>query len=283
MTSKNSDLSHSLYEYFKYDPLATKNIQKGYIKFFKDCKEILDIACGRGEFLELLLENGIHGTGIEMDEQRVENLKTRGFDCVCDDIFHYLNISKKNSFDGVFTSHLIEHLEPDKVIDLLELSFTIMKPGGRLIITTPNVGSLPMHLDYFHRDFTHIKFYHPKIIEFFLEKSGFTIIESGTNENFWFKSPISILPESHINYINLNNEFNKMKYKQTTNPFIFLKRKISDMMTRYILHPQFEDVNRIINKQADIIKKQDTAIRNIAIWAAFLYPPSEVYVVARKR
>ncbi|MCG2737629.1 MAG: class I SAM-dependent methyltransferase [Candidatus Methanoperedenaceae archaeon] len=330
MTSKISDLSHSLYEYFKYDPLATKNIQKGYIKFFKDGTKVLDIACGRGEFLELLSENGIHGTGIEMDQKIVENLKTRGFDCVCDDIFHYLNTSKENSFDGIFTSHFIEHLEPEKVVELLEMSCKILKPDGILVITTPNVGSLPMHLDYFHRDFTHIKFYHPKIIEFFLEQSGFKVMESGANENFWFRSPISILPIDNqktieyiaepaiktLRYINLNDEFNKISYTRTINPFIFLQRKVSGLMTKYVLNPQFNEISKIINNQisdinkiinnqisdinkiinnqiSDInkinaiqnekIEKQVKSIIEIAKWADCLHPPSEVYVAARKK
>lgn len=353
--TKASNLTTALYEFFKYDPEATKKIQEPYIKYFKGCTKILDIACGRGEFLELLSENGIPGVGIELDQKMSEDLNNKGLDCICDDVFNYLKKSSDNSFDGIFTSHFIEHLEPEKIVELLELCNKVLKPNSILIITTPNVGSLPMHLDYFHRDFSHMKFYHPKIIEFFLEYSGFSIIESGTNEKFWFSSPINdsninnfkiIKPEiehvkivgtvvesvrlnNPIEYVNLNSDFKKIRYNKKENPFIFLKRKISDLLIEYVLQPHFNEINKILNNkiddinkmindqnsnfnmQVDIIKKQNIAIKqhaefieiyrdifknhaeisekqtqvikDIVSWVDHFYPPSEVYVIARKR
>ncbi len=277
MTKNLSNLSHSLYEYFNYDPTATKNIQKGYIRFFKNCTNVLDIACGRGEFLELLSENGIPCVGIEMDEKICKKINNRGLNCICDDIFNYLRNSEIESFDGIFTSHFIEHLEPEKVSELLELSYKVLKPNGIIVITTPNVASLPMQLDYFHRDFTHIKFYHPKIIEFFVENSGFSVKESDINENFWFKSSlIDSSVNNSIDQYNLKNEFKKIRYKFTRNPLIILKRKISDILINYFLEPQLNEIEKIINKQANAINK-------ITEWSYGLYPPSEVYVVARKK
>ncbi len=304
MTAKTSNMSHSLYNYFKYDPTATKNIQKVYVKFFKGSSRVLDIACGRGEFLELLSENRIPAVGIELDQELSKNLNSRSLCCICDDIFNYLKNSEDNSFDGIFSSHFIEHLEPKSIVELLELCFKVLKSNSVIVITTPNVASLPMHLDHFYRDFTHIKFYHPKIIEFFLQYSGFSIIESGTNENFWFRSPICTLSGTDqefiesipeivrypMKYINLNDEFKKIKYNITKNPFIFLKRKITDILTNYFLDPQFNEINKFMNHQisnfnlqAEMFEKQALAIREINSWVASLYPPSEVYVVAKKR
>lgn len=294
------NLTEALYEFFKYNSGDTKKIQEPYIKYFKGCNKILDIACGRGEFLELLSENGLSGVGIDLNQKLSEKLENKGLNCICNDVFTYLDKSNENSFDGIFSSHFVEHLESEQIVKLFELCSKVLKPNGVLIITTPNVGSLPMHLDYFHRDFSHNKFYHPKIIEFFLVYSGFSVIESGTNENFWFKSPIGALaPSSPLNSLSYDNSnlVVQSNHIRSNNPLVFIKNKISYLFINYILCKQFNKINEIVNgqsdkitklnilikKQSEIIEKNNQNITEINSCINNLYPPSEVYVIARKR
>lgn len=322
MTEDNRNLGNSLYEYFNYDSSATKQIQEPYIKFFEKCEKVLDLACGRGEFLELLSERGICGIGIDKNENTCNDIKKRGLDCICDDIFNYLENSDHASVDGIFISHFIEHLEPNEIIKLLSLSNKIMKPNGIMVITTPNVGSLPMQLDYFHRDFSHIKFYHPELIRFFVHYSNFSVIDSGSNDRFWFRSPIAQLPpeselvrraitngrlppksglvgglldNAHLlEYINIDEEFSKIKYDETKNPAILLKRKLGELLTRYVIGPQLNKIGEIINAQISYTNEQvsylnervshsEKSLREIVAWVDSVHPPSEVYVVAQKR
>lgn len=305
MVEDNSNLDNSLYEYFNYDFSATKKIQEQYIKFFGVCENVIDVACGRGEFLELLSESGIRGIGIDKNENTCNDIKKRGLDCICDDIFDYLGKLDHNSVDGIFASHFIEHLGLDDIIKLFDTSNKILKPNGIMVITTPNVGSLPMQLDFFHRDFSHIKFYHPDIIKFFAQYSNFSVIDSGTNEKFWFRSPIAQLPNKSevvcgaidnthlLGYINISDEFSKIKYEETKNPAILLKRKLGELLTNYVIGPQLNKIGEIINTQISYsnehvsylnehVSHNEKSLREIVAWVDSVHPPSEVYVVAKK-
>lgn len=305
MVEDNRNLGNSLYEYFNYDFSATKKIQEPYIKFFEKCEKVLDIACGRGEFLELLSESGIRGIGIDKNENTCNDIKKRGLDCICDDIFDYLGKLDHNSVDGIFTSHFIEHLELVDIIKLFDLSSKILKPNGIMIITTPNVGSLPMQLDFFYRDFSHIKFCHPDIIKFFAQYSNFSVIDSGTNEKFWFRSPIAQLPNKSelvcgaidnthpLGHINISDEFNKIKYEETKNPAILLKRKLGELLTNYVIGAQINKISEMMDTRISYLNEQvsyfnertchtEKSVREIVAWVDSVHPPSEVYVVVQK-
>lgn len=176
-----SDLIHEMYEYFKYDPEATKEIHRFYVKFFKDCRQVLDVACGRGEFLELLAEEGAQAIGVDSDAELCEERKKLGLNIVCADAFDYLAQAEEASFDGIFISHFVEHLSYEEIASLFKLCQKVLGDRGKIVAVVPNVSSIGHHLDWFYRDVSHAGFRHPKIIEFLMSRAGLSVVESGEN------------------------------------------------------------------------------------------------------
>ena len=74
-----------------------------------------------------------------------------------------------------------EHLPYERVIELFRLAWRALKPGGVIVVTTPNVRGLYTHLESFYLHFGHVSFYHPELLCFFLKQSGFSNWEWGEN------------------------------------------------------------------------------------------------------
>jgi SAM-dependent methyltransferase len=184
MTEPNLD-----YEFLRYiggTPEGQKSHQRFYLSFFEGCHTVLDLACGNGDFVELLTENGFEAIGVDLDSRMCAASKDRGLNVVHQDIFEYLSNARPESVDGIFSSHLVEHLVHDKVLELLQLSYRVIKPGGVIVLATPNVKALFSHLEMFYLHFGHVAFYHPRLLCFFLEHAGFVNTQMGENA-----SPVS--------------------------------------------------------------------------------------------
>ena len=100
---------------------------------------------------------------------------------VCQDALEFLRAAEKDSLDGIYSAHLVEHLPYKSVLELVRLSFHALRPGGRLVLATPNPRSPMAHLELFHMHFGHEAFYHPRLLMFFLDYCGFEQIEEGEN------------------------------------------------------------------------------------------------------
>jgi SAM-dependent methyltransferase len=144
---------------------------------------VVDLGCGEGNFVELLREHGIHAIGVDSDPRCCEAARARGIEVVHQDALEYLEGLEPESIDGVFAAHLVEHLPYETVIEMLRLAHRALKPGGVIVLTTPNVRGLFAHLEMFYIHFGHVTFYHPRLLGFFLEFVGFTDIQEGENPN----------------------------------------------------------------------------------------------------
>jgi 2-polyprenyl-3-methyl-5-hydroxy-6-metoxy-1,4-benzoquinol methylase len=100
-------------------------------------KRLLDIGCGRGDKLELLQSLGWQAEGIELDPKAVRQARARGLQVrqgtLADQ--QYPN----GSFHAITMTHVIEHISEPR--SLLRECYRILKPGGRLFMVTPNLGS----------------------------------------------------------------------------------------------------------------------------------------------
>jgi O-antigen chain-terminating methyltransferase len=108
-------------ERFRGDEHEIKERQRTYLQYFQDKENILDIGCGRGEFLELLRESGIKAGGVDLDLDMVLLCREKGLDVSMNDSFTHLGALPDESVGGVFAAQPIEHLHPRRVIELVKL------------------------------------------------------------------------------------------------------------------------------------------------------------------
>jgi 2-polyprenyl-3-methyl-5-hydroxy-6-metoxy-1,4-benzoquinol methylase len=180
-TKKSCDFDYFLFEQkFRSPEKNIKNYQKYYLGYFSEKDNVLDIGCGRGEFLELLRENGIKAKGIDIENDFVAYCIDKGLDVEKADAVIFLDKLEDNVLSGVFMSHVVEHLDFDYLNCLIGLSYKKIKPNGYIILETPNPTTLAIFTNAFYVDPTHNKPVHPETLKFLLNEAGFTDIEMKT-------------------------------------------------------------------------------------------------------
>ncbi|HEV8650191.1 MAG TPA: class I SAM-dependent methyltransferase [Actinomycetes bacterium] len=179
-----SRLESDYYAYMDFDPHGehARKVQWFYVEMFTDLAPVLDLGCGRGEFLSLLDDAGIKGQGVDSDEGMVEKARARGFEVACEDAIEYLHGDPApGPFNGVFCAHFVEHLTPDQLARLLAGVRRVLAPGGKFIAATPNPACYAVLTHDFWRDPTHVRFYDGPLLEFFCRQAGFEVEEVGPN------------------------------------------------------------------------------------------------------
>ncbi len=152
-----------------------------YLPFILKLKDIykkeglkaLDLGCGRGEWLELLKQNGIDGIGIDLDDGMLAACKERNLDTVKADVVSYILKQEDNSFIMISGFHIAEHLPFEELKRLIEKSLRLLKPGGLLILETPNPENISVATLGFYIDPSHIKPIPPALLLFLTEYYGF--------------------------------------------------------------------------------------------------------------
>jgi O-antigen chain-terminating methyltransferase len=157
---------------------------ESYLPLFDGQGDILDVGCGRGEFLDLLVSRGIAARGIDLNHEMAEACRARGLDVTEADAVGYLSSLDDGSLGGIFSAQVVEHLEPAYLLRLLELAFHKLRPGGRLVLETLNPACWVAFFDSYIRDITHVWPLHPDTLKYLVVASGFT---SATIE---FRSPV---------------------------------------------------------------------------------------------
>ena len=151
-----------------------------YRPFFKDLpagSAVLDLGCGRGEALALLREWGFAGRGVDSSARMVELCQGRGLQAEVGDLFAVLAAVEEGSLGGVVSFHVIEHLPADALDRLVRLAWRALRPGGVLILETPNPLSVVVAARNFWLDPTHVRPVHPESLKLMYELAGFDPIE----------------------------------------------------------------------------------------------------------
>jgi len=145
---------------------------------------VLDVGCGRGEWLELLKENKIEATGIDLNRIMVHECTERGLNVKEAEVIDYLRKLESNSLAAVTGFHIVEHLPLKTMISLFDESLRVLKSGGIVIFETPNPENLIVGACNFYTDPSHINPIPPHTLEFLLEARGFVDIKvMRLNEN----------------------------------------------------------------------------------------------------
>ena len=173
LSSQVTGLNYFIFEdRFRGSRNDTKAKQLKFVKYFEGCKNVLDIGCGRGEFLELLKDNGISGHGIDIDEDMVRYCRSRDLNVEKLDAVSYLNQLEDKSLDGIFIDQVVEHLDPDYLIKMIDLCYKKMLFGAYIIMETVNPLSL-LSLADFYMDMSHKRPVHPETLKFLMSAAGF--------------------------------------------------------------------------------------------------------------
>lgn len=151
--------------------------QRMYVPYFKDCREVLDIGCGRGEFLEVLKEAGVAARGIDLCEEAVAMCRAKSLDAEVADLYVYLDGLADASLDGIFSAQVVEHLPPERLPEFIRLAAAKLRRGGVLAIETPNPECLAIFASHFYLDPTHTRPIPPALLTFYLVEAGFGRLE----------------------------------------------------------------------------------------------------------
>ncbi len=152
--------------------------QQHYLPLFRERAPVLDVACGRGEFLALLREQGIAARGVDADPDMVERCREQQLDVTRDDAFAYLERQEDGSLGGIFSAQFIEHLATPQYVRLIEIAFRKLRTGGVLLLETQNPECLAIYSQSFYVDPTHVRPVPAAQLRFWMEETGFARINT---------------------------------------------------------------------------------------------------------
>jgi SAM-dependent methyltransferase len=146
--------------------------QRRYVPLFRGADWVLDLGCGRGEFLDVLRDEGIAARGIDLDPTMVQRCREKGHDVERSDAITYLSGLEDGTLPAAFAAQVIEHLPPDVLQELLALLRRKLVPGGIAVLETVNPHSPPA-LKAFWTDITHQHPLFPEVSLALVRLAGF--------------------------------------------------------------------------------------------------------------
>jgi len=124
-----------------------------------------------------LRDNGYSAKGIDANPIMVELCQELKFDVIKEEATQFLRQRKSGSVGVVTAFHLIEHLPLKKIVTLLDESLRVLRPGGVIILESPNPENIMVGACYFYLDPTHRNPLPPDTTAFLLEARGFVRVE----------------------------------------------------------------------------------------------------------
>jgi SAM-dependent methyltransferase len=174
-TRAADDSSYTAFENrFRGSREEIRDRQEKDVTLFQDLAPVVDLGCGRGEFLELLRAAGVEAWGVEANTNAVRECREKGLNVVPGDLVSVLQERDGGSLGGLFAAQVVEHLPPAVLGALLAEAHRTLRVGGLLVLETPNPASALSFHDVFIRDLTHERPLHPETLRFLAAAAGFT-------------------------------------------------------------------------------------------------------------
>ncbi|CEG59046.1 glycosyltransferase [Legionella fallonii] len=178
-----ADFYQKLMGHFRGSTGKIKSQLEVYLPFIQELKRfypeslLLDLGCGRGEWLELLQEHNFTAYGVDSDEQLAAMARQRGLDVLCTDGITHLKQLPDESFCVLSAFHLVEHLTFAELHVLVREAHRILVPGGILLMETPNPENILVGSSLFYLDPTHRRPIPPELLAFLPQYWGFSRIK----------------------------------------------------------------------------------------------------------
>jgi len=171
---------------------------------------VLDVGCGRGEFLELLREHGVPAKGIDSNEDMVHFCQGRGLDVEHANALAYLQSQPDDSLGGIIACQVIEHLHLEDLIEFIKLCHQKLERGGRAVFETVNPLSLLVSATNFYLDLSHVRQVHPVALQFLAEAVGFTNTELKFLAPYPDEMKLQLLNNNNPDFLKLNQNFARL-------------------------------------------------------------------------
>ncbi len=148
-------------------------------RWIEDCAPVqsglpvLDLGCGRGEWLTVVAAGGFSAEGVETNPVALQRCRARGLSVQETDLLTALQERAPESLGAITAFHVAEHLPFPRLLTVLQESLRVLAPGGRLVLETPNPENLNVGAHTFHLDPTHIRPLPPSLLSFAAEYLGF--------------------------------------------------------------------------------------------------------------
>jgi O-antigen chain-terminating methyltransferase len=139
---------------------------------------VIDVGCGRGEFLLLCRERGVEARGFDTNERSVADLRARDIAADVAGVPECFASYADGSVGSILATHVVEHLPVEILFDFFRESSRVLRPGGLLMIETPNAESMLVSASEIWRDPTHLAPRHPAALVLLAREHGFTIDEA---------------------------------------------------------------------------------------------------------
>ena len=162
---------------FRGTPEAIRERLSEYVGVFAGASDVLDVGCGRGEFLALLREKGVSARGIDTNQAMVQVCRDKGLQADRGDAVSFLRAQPQQSLGGLFAAQVVEHLEPSYLAALLDAAFAALRPGAPIVMETINPACWFAFFESYIRDITHVRPLHPDTLKYLLVATGFQRIE----------------------------------------------------------------------------------------------------------
>lgn len=136
-------------------------------------KKVIDVGCGRGEWLDVLKSGHFEGKGLDINQVMVQICRGKGLDAEQADVIQYLRSLPDNCLAAVTGFHVAEHISLDLLLSLFQETHRVLEPGGALILETPNPENLLVATHTFYHDPTHRNPLTPTLLSFMAQYYGF--------------------------------------------------------------------------------------------------------------
>jgi SAM-dependent methyltransferase len=293
-----SRLESDYYAFMGYDSDYSRKTLAHYPQFFP-AGPVLELACGRGEFLDLLRDAGIEVRGVDLDEGMVERAVAAGHEVVLGDAITHLEQVEPGSLGGVFCAHFLEHLEPADVARVYAAAARALRPAAAFVAVVPSAASFSVLGHDFWRDPTHVRFYDPMLMAFFAGQAGLSVTESGGNPCNDPGAPPPLYPMAfepaaslHDSLAELNDAVRAVypgheDHRQGHGLRLRRQQQPQGAAATTVADPRAELWSRVAHLISVLDERAQTLQHHYGeLHRAYgallkqLYPPSEVYVVA---